>query len=396
MRDLFMLDPDIIFLNHGSFGACPQPTFDVYQEWQRRLERHPVKFLIRDLPRYLHEARQALGTFINADADDLALITNATVGVNIVARSLSLAEGDEVLTTDHEYGACDNIWEMLGGKRGFSVIKQHIPLPLTTPEAIVEQLWEGVTPRTKLIFVSHISSATAVRFPVEQICARARAEGILTLVDGAHAIGQLPLDMDAIDADFYTGNAHKWLMAPKGAAFLYTRRDKQPLVEPLVVSWGYHQNNPFAETGSQYVNYLEWIGTRDPAPMLTIPMSIAFFEENEWPRRQRECQELVGYWLKEMEELTGKTAVYPLNTPPADNYFYHQIAVAPLPKIGDLLGFKTKLYDEYQIEIPQTEWHDMQFLRISIQAYNTKSDIDSLLEAVRELLPQFAAEWWGV
>ena len=396
MRDLFMLDPDIIFLNHGSFGACPQPIFDVYQEWQRRLERHPVKFLIRDLPRYLRVARESLGQFINADADDLALITNATVGVNIVARSLPLAEGDEVLTTDHEYGACDNAWDMLSGKHGFSYVKQHIPLPLTTPEAIVEQLWAGVTPRTKLIFVSHISSTTAVRFPVEQICARARAEGILTLVDGAHAIGQLPLDMAAIDADFYTGNAHKWLMAPKGAAFLYTRRDKQPLVEPLVVSWGYHQNNPFAETGSQYVNYLEWIGTRDPAPMLTIPMSIAFFEENEWPKRQRECQALVGYWLKEMEELTGETAVYPLNIPPADNYFYHQLAVAPLPKIGDLLGFKTKLYDEYQIEIPQTEWHDMQFLRISIQAYNTKSDIDSLLEAVRELLPQFAAEWWGV
>jgi len=394
MRDLFMLDPEITFLNHGSFGACPQPVFDVYQEWQRRLERHPVKFLGRDLPRYLRVARESLGAFINADADDLVLITNATVGVNIIARALPLAVGDEVLTTDHEYGACDNAWEMLSDKHDFSYIKQHIPLPLTTPEAIVEQLWAGVTPRTKLIFISHISSTTAVRFPIEQICARARAEGILTLIDGAHAIGQLPLDMAAIGADFYTSNAHKWLMAPKGAAFLYTRRDKQQLVEPLVVSWGYHQNNPFAETGSQYVNYLEWIGTRDPASMLTIPAAITFFEENEWPKRQRACQELVGYWLKEAEALTGETAVYPLNIPPADNYFYHQLGIAPLPKIIDLAGFKAKLYDDYQIEIPQTEWRDMQFLRISIQAYNTRADVDKLLEAMGELLPQFAAEWW--
>lgn len=391
MRDLFMLDPDITFLNHGSFGACPQPVFEVYQEWQRRLERHPVKFLGRDLPRHLQEARQALGAFINADADDLVLITNATVGVNIIARALPLGEDDDVLTTDHEYGACDYTWEMLSGKRGFSYKKQHIPLPLSTPEAIVEQLWAGVTPRTKLIFISHISSATAVRFPIEAICARARAEGILTLVDGAHALGQLPLDMAAIGADFYTSNAHKWLMAPKGAAFLYTRRDKQPLVEPLVVSWGYHhQGNPFAATESQYVNYLEWIGTRDPAAMLTIPAAIAFFEGNEWLKRQRECQELVGYWLREAEELTGETAVYPLHTPPADNYFYHQLGIAPLPKIGDLLGFKTKLYDDYHIEIPHTEWHDMQFLRIAIQAYNTRADVDKLLEAMAVLLPQFA------
>lgn len=391
MRDLFMLDPDITFLNHGSFGACPQPVFDVYQEWQRRLERQPVKFLGRDLPRYLHEARQALGAFINADADDLVLITNATVGVNIVARALPLAAGDEVLTTDHEYGACDYTWEMLSGQQGFLYKKQHIPLPLTTPEAIVEQFWAGVTARTKLIFISHISSTTAVRFPVEAICARAQAAGILTLVDGAHAIGQLPLDMGAIDADFYTSNAHKWLMAPKGAAFLYTRRDKQPLIKPLVVSWGYHLDNPFAATGSQYVNYLEWIGTRDPAAMLTIPAAITFFAENEWPKRQRECQELVGYWLRGAEELTGETAVYPLNIPPADNYFYHQLGIAPLPKIADLLGFKTKLYDDYQIEIPQTQWHDRQFLRIAVQAYNTRADVDKLLQAMGQLLPQCRA-----
>jgi len=382
MRDLFLLDPEITFFNHGSFGACPRPVFDVYQEWQRRLERHPVKFLIRDLPRHLRQSRAVLGSFINADADDIVLVTNATEAVNIVARAMPFSAGDEVLTTDHEYGACDHTWEMLSGKHGFSYVKQHIPLPLTTPEAIVEQLWAGVTPRTKLIFISHISSTTAVRFPVEQICARARAEGILTLVDGAHALGQLPLDMEAIGADFYTSNAHKWLMAPKGVAFLYTRRDKQPLIEPLIVSWGYRLGNPFAETDSQYINYLEWTGTRDPAAMLSIPAAIDFFKAHEWPKRQRECQKLVDYWLREAAAMTGLPSIYPLDKLPQDNYFYHQLGVARLPKMDDLAGFKERLYDKHQIEIPQTEWNGMQFLRISIQAYNTKADVDKLLEAI--------------
>ncbi len=377
MRDLFLLDPEITFLNHGSFGACPRPVFDMYQEWQRRLERHPVKFLIRDLPTHLYRSRAALGAFVHADVDDLVLVTNATEAVNIVARALPFAAGDEVLTTDHEYGACDHTWEMLSGKRGFSYIKQNIPLPLSSPEEIVEQLWAGVTARTKLIFISHISSTTAVRFPVEQICARARAEGILTLVDGAHALGQLPLDMEAIGADFYTSNAHKWLMAPKGVAFLYARRDKQPLIEPLIVSWGYRLGNPFAETNSQYVNYLEWTGTRDPAAMLTIPAAIDFFQTYEWPKRRQESKELLSYWLQEMEALTGLPSIYP------SSYFYQQMGVARLPRMDDLAGFKAKLYDSYQIEIPQTEWHDLQFLRISIQAYNTKVDVDKLLEVIR-------------
>ncbi len=377
MRDLFLLDPEITFLNHGSFGACPRPVFDTYQEWQRRLERHPVKFLIRDLPTHLYRSRAALGTFVHADADDLVLVTNATEAVNIVARALPFAAGDEVLTTDHEYGACNHIWEMLSGKHGFSYIKQNIPLPLSSPEEIVEQLWAGVTARTKLIFISHIISKTAVRFPVEQICARARAGGILTLVDGAHALGQLPLDMEAIGADFYTSNAHKWLMAPKGAAFLYTRRDKQPLIEPLIVSWGYRLGNAFSQTNSQYVNYLEWTGTRDPAAMLTIPAAIDFFQTHEWPKRRQESKALLNYWLQEMEALTGLPSIYP------SSYFYQQMGVARLPRMDDLAGFKAKLYDNYQIEIPQTEWHDLQFLRISIQAYNTKADVDKLLEAVR-------------
>ncbi|HUM71131.1 MAG TPA: aminotransferase class V-fold PLP-dependent enzyme, partial [Chloroflexota bacterium] len=209
LKDLFLLDPTVHFLNHGSFGATPSPVFAVYQEWQRRLEWQPVQFIAADLGDHLAAARQALGDYVNSQADDLVFVPNATFGVNVVARSLALGAGDEVLATDHEYGACDNIWRFLSQKQGFRYVNQPISLPTGTEEEIVAELWQGVTARTRVIFVSHITSATAVTFPIAAICARARAEGILTVVDGAHAPGQIPLDMAAIGADFYTGNCHK-------------------------------------------------------------------------------------------------------------------------------------------------------------------------------------------
>ena len=208
LKQHFLLDPDIHFLNHGSFGACPRPVFEAYQEWQRRLERQPVLFLGRELVGYEHQARQALGEYLHAEADDLVFVPNVTHGVNIVARSLSLGPGDEILTTNHEYGACDNTWEYLCRKSGTHYIHQPLPTPLESDEEIVAQLWQAVTPRTRLIFLSHITSPTAMILPVGAICQRARQEGILTLIDGAHAPGQILVDLEAIEADFYTGNCH--------------------------------------------------------------------------------------------------------------------------------------------------------------------------------------------
>ena len=202
----FLLDPDIHFLNHGSFGACPRPVFEAYQEWQRRLELQPVLFLGRELVHYDQQARQALAEYLHAEADDLVYIPNATHGVNIVARSLDLRPGDEILTTNHEYGACDNTWQFLCQKSGARYIHQPLPTPLGSDEEIVERLWQDVTRRTRLIFVSQITSPTALILPVRAICQRARQEGILTLIDGAHAPGQIEIDLMAIGADFYTGN----------------------------------------------------------------------------------------------------------------------------------------------------------------------------------------------
>ena len=353
-RDLFLLDPQIIFLNHGSFGACPKPVFEVYQEWQRRLERQPVKFLGREMRELDCQARQALAAYLHTHAENLAFVPNATHGVNIIARSLRLEPGDEILTSDHEYGACDYTWEFIAHKTGAKLVHQHIPLPAVSPAEIAEQFWQGVTPRTKLIYLSHITSPTALRLPVEAICARARQAGILTLVDGAHAPGQIPLDLEAIGADWYTGNCHKWMLAPKGAGFLYARPEVQPRVEPLVVSWGYH-STPETTSGTQYLDYLGWTGTRDPAAYLTVPAAIQFMADHNWDAVRQNCHALLRQALGELCELVDMPPLYPL-----DSDLYAQMAIAPLPPETDVAWLKTHLYDEHRIEVPLTEWNGRQ------------------------------------
>lgn len=376
-RDLFLLDPDVVFLNHGSFGATPRPVFEVYQAWQRQIERQPVKFIGRELTGYLQTARHALGTYLHVQGDDLVYIPNATFGVNIVARALSLTADDEVLTTDHEYGACDRVWRFVSQKKGFRYVRQPIPLPATSPEEIVEQLWQGVTPRTKIIYLSHITSATALRLPVEAICHRAREAGILTLVDGAHAPGQIPLDLTSMGADFYTGNCHKWLSAPKGSAFLYARREVQPLLEPLVVSWGWESERP---SGSNFLDHLEYLGTDDLSSYLSVPAAIQFQADHNWSQVQQQCHELAKSTLAQLCQLTGLNPLYP-----ADNRFFQQLVIAPLPPT-DLDVLKRRLYDEYRVEVPLISWNGHQFIRVSVQAYNTPADIEVLLTALDALL----------
>jgi len=380
LKELFLLDPKVIFLNHGSFGATPKPVFAAYQDWQRRLERHPVLFLGREIDGLLRQSRQVLGEYLNADADDLVYIPNATHGVNIVARSLALQPGDEILTTDHEYGACDYTWEFVCKRTGAAYIHQPIPLPVHSEEEIVEQFWRGVTRSTKVIYLSHITSPTALRLPVERICQRARQAGILTLVDGAHAPGQIPLDMEAVGADFYTGNCHKWLLSPKGAAFLYARREVQPLVEPLVVSWGYHATTE-TTCGSQFIDYLHWTGTKDPAAALSVPSAIQFMRDHNWDEVRRECHALMRQAVERICALTDLPPLYPL-----DSDFYSQMAIAPLPATADQAVLKLRLYDEYKVEVPLIQWQDRKFVRISIQGYNTLYDVDALLEALGEIL----------
>ena len=386
LRDEFMLDPEIVFLNHGSFGATPRPVFATYQEWQRRLEWQPVQFLGTDIGAYLAEARQALGRYLNVAANDLVFVPNTTFGVNVVARSLRLGPGDEVLATDHEYGACENAWLFMSRERSFRYVRQPIPLPLATGDEVMEQFWAGVTPRTKVIFLSHITSPTAMRLPVEAICMRARVAGILTVIDGAHAPGQIPLDLAAIGADFYTGNCHKWLCAPKGAGFLYARAEVQPLIEPLIVGWGWGDGRTFT-FGSDFLDYIQFPGTNDYAAYLAVPAAIDFQMRHDWLTVRARCRSLLEQAIGRIEGLTGLPLLYP--QPAGDAY--SQMAIAALPPIADLLALKKGLYDEFHVEIPLIQWNGRQFIRISVQGYNTVADVDALLAALERLLVREAA-----
>jgi isopenicillin-N epimerase len=367
----FLLRPDVAFLNHGSFGACPKPVFDTYQAWQRDLEAEPVEFLGRRSGGLLAEARKVLGTYVGADAEDLVFVTNATYGVNIVARSLDLRPGDEVLTTDHEYGACDRTWKFICGTRGARYVKMAIPLPLPSDEEIVERLWAGVNERTKVIYVSHITSPTAITLPVAEICRRAREAGILTVIDGAHAPGQVELNLEELGVDFYTGNLHKWLCAPKGSGFLYARRERQALLNPLIVSWGWESETPGP---SQFIDHFTWLGTADPSAYLSVPAAIEFQSQWDWPKVREACHALAVEGRRRLEEVAGMPRLSPESN-------YVQMCAIELPT-GTIERLGTRLFDEYKVEVPLTKWDNRQFLRISIQAYNRVEDVDRLVEAL--------------
>ena len=381
LKHYFLLDPNIHFLNHGSFGAAPKPVFEAYQNWQLRLERQPVLFLGREYDRLLKESRQVLGEYLNADVDDLVYIPNATHGVNVIARSLNMKPGDEILTTDHEYGACDYTWDFVCGKVRAKYIHQPIPLPLHTEDEIVEQFWSGVTSRTKAVYLSHVTSPTALRLPVEKICQRAKQAGIISIIDAAHSPGQLSVDLQAIGADVVFGNCHKWMLGPKGAAFLHVRRELQHLVEPLIVSWGYNAM-PETTTGSRFIDFLQWTGTKDPAAALSVPAAIQFMKDHHWEEVRVECHSLLRTAIERVCDLTDLPPLYPL-----DLDFYSQMGIAPLPSCNVAL-LKSRLYDEFKIEVPLTQWQDRQFIRISIQGYNTHEDADALVDALNVLLPQ--------
>ena len=382
LKRLFMLDPGVTFLNHGSFGACPRPVFKAYQAWQRRLENQPIQFFHHDLPGLVKETRRVLGAHLNANPDDLALVTNATYGVNIISRSLSLKPGDEILATDQEYGSCENAWKFACRKTGASYIHHPIQYPAHSPEKVADDFWQGVTPSTRVIYLSHIISGTACRLPIEQICRRARQNGILTLIDGAHAPGQIPLDLEATGADFYAGNCHKWMLCPKGAGFLYSRPEVQHLVEPLVVSRAFEPEKELSD--QPMVDYFTWTGTRDPAAFLSIPSAIAFMEKYHWDEVRQQCHALLHWAISQICDLTGLEPFYPL-----DSDFYAQMGCAPLPPVTDLPAFRRRLYDDYHIVIPIIQWNGRLFARISVQGYTTKTDIEVLLKVLSQLLTEF-------
>jgi isopenicillin-N epimerase len=320
----------------------------------------------------LDAARESLAAYVGALPGDLIFVPNATAGLNAVARSLRLEPGDEVLATDHEYGALDLTWEFVCAKAGARYVRQPVPAPIESAEAVVEAVWSGATARTRVLFLSHITSRTAVRFPVEELCRRARAAGILAIVDGAHAPGQVAVDLASLGADCYGGNCHKWLCAPKGAGFLWARPEHQRWIEPLVVSWGFEAQQLFADRS-------HWQGTRDPAAFLSVPAALDFLREHGWDAVRDRCHELVREARRALSAWSG---LEPL-TPDSRDWFV-QMASLPLPPC-DPDEVQRRLRDEHRIEVPVWDWEGRQLIRISVQAYNTPADVERLAESLSAL-----------
>src|SRR5438874_400759 len=351
VREHFLLDPDVVYLNHGSYGACPRPVFERYQAWQHELEREPVQYMER-LPDRLAAARAELAVFVGARPDDLTFVPNATTGVNMAARALDLREGDEVLASDLEYGGCDLAWERLCSQAGARYVR-----------APIERLFEGRTERTRAVFVSHITSETALLLPVEEIVARARAEGLTTIVDGAHAIAQLDLDLDGLGADFYAGNCHKWLCAPKGAGFVHVRPEWQERVDGSITSWGY-------AAPATFISRTERQGTRDPAAYLAVPAAIACQRQHDVRAR---CVQLAREARRQLCRLPGTEPLGP-------DEAIRQMASVRLPDADPDLS--RRLFDEHRIEIPTMGPRRDDLLRVSVASYTEPADVERLLEAL--------------
>lgn len=378
MRDLFLLDPDLVFLNHGSFGACPREVLQAQHEWQLQMERNPVAFLGRRSAALLAAARDRLAAELGAKGADLVFMPNATTGVNVVARSLALQPGDEVLSTDLEYGACDAAWERVCAAAGATYRRVSMPLPLDAA-AFVERLRDAMTPRTRLVYCSHITSTTALILPVAAVCRMAREAGALSLVDGAHAPGQIDLDLAAVGADFYVGNCHKWQCAPKGAAFLHALPARQAALHATVTSWGYAEGTGGHAGFEAYLGQttferrLQWQGTRDLSAWLTVPAALDFQQRHDWPAVRTRCHALAAAAL---DTMVNRFGLPPLG---ADDDWAQMVAL-PVPT-QDPDRLRARLFEEGGIEIPVTSHAGRVFVRLSVQGYNTEADVARLLEA---------------
>ena len=382
------LDPDVAFLNHGSFGACPRPVLQAQQRLRERIERQPVRFFVRDLQGLLDAARRELAGFLGADAENLAFVSNATTGVNSVLRSLKWNAGDELLTTDHEYNACRNALDFVAERAGAKVVVAKIPFPIASPDEALEALLARVTERTRIALFDHVTSQTGLVLPVEQAVREFHARGVETLVDGAHAPGMLPLELGALGATYYTGNCHKWLCAPKGAAFLHVSSERRDEIRPVVISHG--ANAPRSDR-PRFRHEFDWVGTDDPTAALCVPEAIRFMESllpGGWPALREQNRRLVLTGRKLLCEALGIEA-------PCPDSMIGTLASLPLPA-GSPEPPTSALYaDPLQnellargIEVPVIPWPapPQRLIRISAQIYNRPEQYEQLARSLSEIL----------
>jgi isopenicillin-N epimerase len=400
LAGLWALDPTIAFLNHGSFGACPRAVLEAQREYRDRMEWQPVQFLARDLDGLLGEARGELGSFVGADPDDLAFVANATGAVNAVLRSLHFEPGDELLTNDHEYNATINVLRHVAARDGARVVVAGIPFPLESEDAVVDAILDAVTARTRLALISHVTSPTALVLPVERIVAGLAERGVETLVDGAHAPGMLPLDLDRLGAAWYTGNLHKWVCAPKGAAFLHARRDRQPGIRPNTISHGANAViDSDDDTGrSRFRAEFDWQGTLDPTAWLAVPDALRFvggLVDGGWPEVMARNRALTLRARAAMSGALGLAAA----TPAPDSMLGSMVAL-PLPTDGPLAApaggsspldtdpLQRRLLEEHRVEVPIGPWPvpaaessapPRRLIRVSSALHNGPDDVDRLV-----------------
>ncbi|MFL5771379.1 MAG: aminotransferase class V-fold PLP-dependent enzyme [Chloroflexota bacterium] len=402
------LDPEVTFLNHGSYGACPIEVLAVQREWRDRLERQPVKFMSRDLHGLLAHARRAVAAFVGADPDDLAFVTNATGGVNAVLRSLEFEPGDEILTTDHEYNAILNVARHVAARDRARMVVARLPFPATSPDDVVEGIIASTTDRTRLAVISHVTSPTALVFPIARIVAELRERGIDTLVDGAHAPGMVPLELETLGAAYYSANLHKWVCAPKGAAFLHVRRDRQAVVRPTTIS---HGANAPESGGLRFRTEFDWQGTLDPTAWLAAPKAIELvggLVDGGWPGVMARTRAMALDAGRAVAGALGDVGgANPELLLPPDAMIGAMVAL-PLPSDGPLGGpastdqsspldadpLQTRIYDRFAIEVPigpfpvpaaESAEPPRRLIRVSTALYNDPSDVGRLVDALRNI-----------
>ena len=372
-----MLDPQIHYLNFGAFGACALPVFNEYQRLQRMLEFQPTEFIMQTGPALLDESKSLLASYIGTKKENIVYITNPTFGVNVIANSLQLEEGDEILSTNLEYGACDKTWEYFSESKNLRYVKQDIELPLTSKEHFLTSFWKGCTDKTKVVFISHVTSMTALRLPVEEICIEAKKRGLITIVDGAHVPGHIPIDLEFIDCDFYVGACHKWMMTPKGSSFLVVKERFQEMIRPFVVSWGY---NAASSLGSTFLDLHTFIGTRDFTPFLTIPAALQFMKEHHWEEVATSCRKTTQAFLNEVCEMVGSQPLAPVS-----DDFILQMGSIPIlcEKPAEVKNFLLK---SRNLELPVFTQNNNVYVRYSFNGFNSANDLEALSNALKELI----------
>lgn len=388
LANLWPLDPGVIFLNHGSFGACPAEVLRHQAALRAEMEAEPVRFLSRELDDRLDSARAALAAFLGADPDDLAFVTNATSGVNAVVRSLTLAAEDELLTTDHAYNACKNALEYAAGRAGARVIIVPIPFPVASPDAVVEAVMARVTSRTRLALLDHVTSPTALVLPIDRLIRELDRRGVAVLVDGAHAPGMVPLDLRTLGATYYSGNCHKWLCAPKGSAFLWVRRDRHADVRPLTISHGATARRPGR---ARFRLEFDWTGTSDPTAWLTVPKAIEYVGSlvpGGWPAVMARNHDLALDARRLLCETAG-------TVPACPDAMIGSLASIVLPDGATTDVFwrnpdplQKALFDGWGIEVPVMSWPaaPRRLVRVSAQLYNDRAHYARLAEALGKAL----------